>query len=405
MALHRTPALDLDDLEVLDQVHALRSELQHSLAAPRRWHGMLRRTMLARAIRGSNSIEGYVVTVDDAVAAVDEEEPLNADARVWAEITGYRSAMSYVLQAARDPQFRYESGSLRGVHFMLLSHDLGKSPGHYRQGPIFVHDDTAGRNVYEGPPTEEVPRLVDELMVVLNDPGRDDVLVRAAMAHLNLVMIHPFRDGNGRMARALQTLVLARESIVEPPFASIEEWLGRNTESYYAILALTGAGAWNPERSAHLWVKFNLRAHHMQAQTVKRRAALAARTWDAAQELVSAAGLPERTTNALFDAASGFRVRRPGYAKLADVENRTATRDLQQLVDAELLVARGKTKGRYYLAGPAVQQLVAEVRGQTGPLDDPYPDLEREVRVRLDRLNRGEDVPRQLDATTRAPQG
>lgn len=387
MTLHATPDLDLQDQEVLDGIHGLRAELQYSLAAPRRWHGMLRRTALARAIRGSNSIEGYVVTVDDAVAAVDEEEPLTADARVWAEITGYRAAMSYVLQAGRDPQFRHEAGLLRSVHFMLLAHDLSKSPGHYRQGPIFVRDDSIGRDVYEGPSADLVPGLVEELMVGLNGDSGSDAVVRAAMAHRNLVMIHPFRDGNGRMARVLQTLVLARGSIVETPFASIEEWLGRNTEAYYAVLALTGAGSWNPDRSAHLWLKFNLRAHHMQAQTVKRRAVVAAQLWEESAALVAERGLPERTTNALFDAASGFRVRRPGYAKLADVENRTATRDLQQLVDAGLLIAQGQTRGRFYTAS----SLVAELAGGTGrrvnPLEDPYPGLDTEIRAALNALN------------------
>jgi Fic family protein len=61
-------------------------------------------------------------------------------------------------------------------------------------------------------------------------PSSDDPLVRGAMAHLNLVMIHPFRDGNGRMARALQTMVLAQDQVVEPTFSSIEEWLGNNTQ-------------------------------------------------------------------------------------------------------------------------------------------------------------------------------
>ena len=46
------------------------------------------------------------------------------------------------------------------------------------------------------------------------------------MAHLNLVMIHPFRDGNGRMARGLQTLVLAREGDLAQDYISIEEYLG-----------------------------------------------------------------------------------------------------------------------------------------------------------------------------------
>ena len=85
----------------------------------------------------------------------------------------------------------------------------------------------------------------------LSKPSADDPLVRGAMAHLNLVMIHPFRDGNGRMARALQTMVLAQDQVVEPTFSSIEEWLGNNTQDYYDVLAATGHGAWPPETTRH----------------------------------------------------------------------------------------------------------------------------------------------------------
>ena len=100
------------------------------------------------------------------------------------------------------------------------------------------------------------------------------------MAHLNLVMIHPFRDGNGRMARALATLVLTRSDIGEPEFSSIEEWLGANTEDYYSVLAHTGHGSWHPRADAAPVARFNLRAHHMQAQTIARRVNEAGATWD-----------------------------------------------------------------------------------------------------------------------------
>jgi Fic family protein len=55
------------------------------------------------------------------------------------------------------------------------------------------------------------------------------VVVRAAMAHLHLVSVHPFGDGNGRIARIVQSLVLAREGLLSPEFASIEEYLGKHT--------------------------------------------------------------------------------------------------------------------------------------------------------------------------------
>jgi Fic family protein len=74
---------------------------------------------------------------------------------------------------------------------------------------------------------------MEELAVSLQADLDIDPLVRGAMAHLNLVMIHPYRDGNGRMARALQTLTISRQTIVEPAFSNIEEWLGHNTDDYY----------------------------------------------------------------------------------------------------------------------------------------------------------------------------
>ena len=88
--------------------------------------------------------------------------------------------------------------------------------------------------------------MIEELVAQLSSEQEIHVLVRAAMAHLNLVMIHPFRDGNGRMARCLQTLVLGRDRILEPQFSSIEEYLGRNTQAYYQVLGRVGQGKWSP---------------------------------------------------------------------------------------------------------------------------------------------------------------
>jgi hypothetical protein len=70
-----------------------------------------------------------VVAEDDAVAALDDEEPLGADERTWAEIRGYRQALGYVLQMAHDPHFTVDTSAMRSMHYMMLAHDLTKSPG------------------------------------------------------------------------------------------------------------------------------------------------------------------------------------------------------------------------------------------------------------------------------------
>jgi len=81
-------------------------------------------------------------------------------------------------------------------------------------------------------------------------------MVRAAVAHFNLSAIHPFLDGNGRLARALHSLVLMQGGIVAPPFASIDEYLSVNGGAYDLALRSTHGGRWQPERDARPFVRF-----------------------------------------------------------------------------------------------------------------------------------------------------
>jgi Fic family protein len=182
------------------------------------------------------------------------------------------------------------------------------------------------------------------------------------MAHLNLVMIHPFRDGNGRMARCLQTLILARNQILAPEFSSIEEWLGRNTSAYYDVLTDVGQGSWNPGHDAAPWVRFNLAAHYMQAQTVLQRVKETERLWTDLLQLAGQVGLPERSVEALYSASVGLRVRRPAYEADAQIEGATAQRDLKAMADKGLLIPRGQTRGRYYLGSDEVRAVYGRIR-------------------------------------------
>lgn len=381
--LFATPDPDLEDQSVIGEIHEIRGSLATFLRAPKRWNGVLRRTSTARAIQGSNTIEGYTVSDEDAVAAVDDEPPLSADEATWLEILAYRRVLTYVLNVATEPGFVIDEAVLRSMHFMLLDHDLSKAPGRYRTKEIFVRDDRRGLNVYEGPDGVVVPELMRELSQSLATATPDDPLVRGAMAHLNLVMIHPFKDGNGRMARALQTMVLAQDQVVEPTFSSIEEWLGNNTQDYHDVLAVTGRGSWNPNNDATLWVKFNLRAHHMQAQTMRRRFDEAEAQWRRLDDILADHKLQDRVGAALFDALIGLRVTRPSYIKLTELDERTATRDLVNAAEAGLLEARGERRGRHYVAGEPLRRIQEEIRSQRAPLADPYPTLLGEIRRAL----------------------
>lgn len=352
--------------EVVERIDRLRNRLRFLLQGqPRRWTGLLRRSTFARAIQGSNSIEGYHVTVDDAVAAVEGEEPLDERTEAWKAVTGYRSAMSYVLQLADDAYYQHNEGTLRSLHYMMLHYDIGKHPGRWRPGSIYVRREPDNAIVYEGPSADLVPELMAELVTSLNAASPLPVMVRAALAHLNLVMIHPFSDGNGRMARALQSFVLAREGILDPTFSSIEEYLGRNTQAYYEALGQVGQGEWRPENDPLPFITFCLTAHFRQAEKLLQRTDEMARLWTLLEAETTRRGLPERTMLALSDAAIGFRVRNSTYRTAAEIADPLASRDLRALVDAGLLVPQGERRGRHYLASEWLQQARTATRATT----------------------------------------
>jgi Fic family protein len=370
--IFQTPELEPTEDAVLARIDHLRARVRAYVRDPARWTGLLRRNIFAKAIQGSNTIEGYNISVDDAIAAVEGEEPLQADQATWAEIVGYRQAMTYVIQLARDPLFRLSVDQIKGLHYMLLSHDLTKSPGHWRPGYVAVRDGSTGAIVYEAPDAALVPQLMAELVESLNVDEQSHAIVRGAMAHLNLTMIHPFRDGNGRMARALQTLILGRGGPLAPELSSIEEYLGRNTDDYYAVLARVARGSWHPEEDSRPWIRFCLTAHFRQAQTVLYRIERIERLWAALEELIVSRGLPERTLLALADAAMGYRVRNPIYRKAAEVSANVASRDLGWLVREGLLEPTGEKKHRYYLASDVIAEVSKRVETPNKFIEDPF---------------------------------
>jgi Fic family protein len=383
--LFEAPSLSDRELEVLVEVENLRKQLRWQLVEPRRWHGSLRRISMARAIRGSNTIEGFDASLDDAAAVGLGEEPLDADQETYLAYKGYGEAMTYVLQMASDQDFAYSTQLLKSLHFMMTSYSLDNRPGLWRAGAVSVHDETTNQIVYEGADVDLVPALMEELAAGLNRESNVPLLVRAAMSHLNLVMVHPFKDGNGRMARCLQSLALTREGLLDPAFCSIEEYLGANTPEYYAVLSQVGGGSFQPQRDALPWVRFNLKAHLRQARTLLRRIEESGRLWAELDRLAREHRLAERTVYAMFDAAMGLRVRNSTYRAIneqmgEEIQEPTASRDFRLLAGAGFLEPHGESRGRYYTATPLLNDVrKAIVTGRDARDDrDPFPEFQEQ---------------------------
>ena len=156
--IFKTPTMEGPELEVISQIDEIRQRLRFALLTPTKWTGMLRRNQLAKAIQGSNTIEGYQVTYEEAVGVV-EGEKIDTSTETRLAIEGYQRALTYVLRLSADPHYSFNESLIRSLHFMLLEHDLTKHPGQWRNGPIYVRREPSGERVYEGPDgARSVPR-------------------------------------------------------------------------------------------------------------------------------------------------------------------------------------------------------------------------------------------------------
>ena len=133
--------------------------------------------------------------------------------------------------------------------------------------------------------------------------------------------------------------------MVSPVFCSIEEWLGRNTDPYYAILGEVGKGSWHPERDTLPWVRFCLIAHYQQAATLMKRNAVIGRMWLEMEKLRKAYAMPERVELAMMDAAFNYKVRNGRYRQENNISDVVASRDLKRLCDLGLPGRLGRSEG------------------------------------------------------------
>ena len=283
----------------------------------------------------------------------------------------YAHAMDHVGVMALDPGFRWLDRVILDLHFDACSFQRDKSPGVWRTGTIGVTG-RDGRLVYEGPDAGDVPSLMGEVVDWLEQGDLDaHVAVRAAMAHLHTVSVHPFRDGNGRIARIVQSLVLAREGLLSAEFSSIEEYLGADTTTYYAVLLRVQSGGYQPERDASEWLAFCIEAHLAQARRRLVQIEEAGARWTFLESVIERRGWPDRLVIALEQSLIGG-ADRASYTREADISSPTASTDFRRLVDAELVTWRGRGRSTRYHASEALrEQVAAAVVARRGEPDSP----------------------------------
>ena len=205
-----------------------------------------------------------------------------------------------------------------------------------RTGPMQVVSGSPGRETvhFQAPPAAQVPAAMAEFLAWFNGPAASDPLLQAGLAHLWFVTIHPFEDGNGRLARALTDQLLARADDTAQRFYSLSAQLQRERAAYYRILEQTQRGGLD----VTTWLEWflgclgrALTASEASLAAVLRKA----RFWEEHAHVP----LSERQHQLLRRLLDGFvgKLTSSKWAKIAKISQDTATRDLQALVKQGIL--------------------------------------------------------------------
>jgi Fic family protein len=183
----------------------------------------------------SSQIEGTQATFSDLLkreAGIESNE-IPSDVK---EIENYLRALDYGI--SRLDSFPISLRLMREVHKILL-HDVrgtDKNPGEFRLSQNWIGGRSINTATYIPPPVDEMNEMLDNFEKFIHQEDQIHHLIKAAIIHAQLEMIHPFLDGNGRIGRLLITFYLNNKSVISKPTLYLSKYFKRNRKTYYECL-------------------------------------------------------------------------------------------------------------------------------------------------------------------------
>lgn len=192
----------------------------------------LRKANRVRTIHSSLAIEGNMLSENEVKDIIDGKTVM-APLRQIQEVKN--AIKTYELYEKLNPFDVNDLLKSHGTMMMALTDDAGK----FRRGGVGVFSEE--RLVHMAPPADRVPFLIDDLFEWLKQ-AKDHLLIRSCVFHYEFEFIHPFSDGNGRMGRLWQSLILGR---LHPLFEylPVENMVYANQEAYYNAIQHSTATA------------------------------------------------------------------------------------------------------------------------------------------------------------------
>lgn len=305
----------------------------------------LRRIATIESIGSSTRIEGAKLTDDEIGRLLSGLSPRSFRTRDEQEVGGYADLMELIYESFAE--IALTENHIRQLHGTLLKHSAKdeRHRGEYKRHPntveAFGADGSRLGVIFETATPFDTPRLMRELVAwtrsALEESAHHPLLVIGAFV-VRFLAIHPFEDGNGRLSRALTTLLMLRSGYAYAPYCALERIVEENKDAYYLALRRAQATLDRDESQLGEWLSFFLMCLVRQKEILTRKIE---------RERVGAP-IPPLSEKILAIARDHGRVTVREAAALTEANRNTVKEHLKLLVRASRLVARGRGKGSWY---------------------------------------------------------
>ncbi len=302
----------------------------------------------------SSEIEGFSLNIDQVRSSIGRRLGIETagDVNIERNVEGIVEMMldatqNFDKEMSEERLFGWQSAMFPSGYSGLYKIKTGV----YRNdenGPMQVISGPIGHEKvhYEAPPAHTLKEKMAELIDYINNEHETDLIIKAAIVHLWLVIIHPFEDGNGRIARALTDMLLARSENSPNRFYSMSAQIKKVRKSYYDTLQLTQKESLDITRWL-VWFLENLIISIENSELQLKNTLARADFWKKHATTV----LNERQVKILNKVLDHFEgnLTTTKWAKICNCSQDTATRDIADLISKGILTKQGEARATHYV--------------------------------------------------------
>ncbi|HLL60189.1 MAG TPA: Fic family protein [Candidatus Nitrosocosmicus sp.] len=311
------------------------------------WEKQFKDDAVTRMVYHGTHIEGNRLGYNDAKDVLIGKEVM-ARQRDIQEIINYRKVLQLIDEESKRKIERITEDLIRKIHKICVDRVLDEDQsGQYRLKQVVIRNSENGEITFRPPPSIEVPFLMREFLYWLNKATEDDIhpILKAGIAHHELVRIHPFIDGNGRVSRAVTTLILFLGRYDIRQFFSLEEFYDKDAISYYEALQKASSG------DLTSWLEYFTSGVALEFDKIKQKVLKLSKDTKLKEKLGGQqVFLTERQVKAIeYIQSVGYMQNQSFKDVFPDVSEDTALRDLQDLIQKGIIQKVGKTKAARYV--------------------------------------------------------